>query len=66
MDFYSMWIYRYVLNAPWFVWGFVWTIFALNLLMPLLLWLTIAGRRIRMPGSSKKPGTQNETHPDPG
>lgn len=61
---YETWFYRYILNAEWMVKGIVWLVFLLNLLMPLLLWFTIAGRRIRLPGSQKKIGMKNKTHQD--
>lgn len=64
MNFYESWFYRYILNASWFVWGGVGLIFILNILMPLLLWLTISGRHVRMPGRRKEAGETEETQPE--
>jgi hypothetical protein len=43
MEFYSTWLYRYVLNAEWAIWTFVVTIMGLNLLSPIFIWMIMNG-----------------------
>lgn len=46
MEFYSTWVYRYILNAEWAIWSFVVLIMALNLLAPIFIWLIMNGTPI--------------------
>jgi len=57
MNFYETWIYNYVINTEWLVWGLVGLVFLLNLVMPLLLWFIIGGR---LGKSSRKPAGKTE------
>jgi len=40
---YDTWIYR-LLNSTWFVWSLVVSVLALNVLMPVFIWLLMNGR----------------------
>lgn len=46
MDIYEFWLYKEVLNTHWFVWALVLAVFGGNLLMPLILWMLLGGKRM--------------------
>lgn len=46
MNLYSSWVYQYILNAEWFVWGIIIVVLGFNLLSPFFLWYSLTETKI--------------------
>lgn len=46
MDFYHSWIYQKVMNTEWFLWIIFYTLLAINVLFPLIVWYVMNGKKI--------------------
>ncbi|MCE4049492.1 MULTISPECIES: hypothetical protein [Bacillaceae] len=47
MNLYHTWIYEYVLNAKWFIWVIVYTVLALNVMAPVIIWGLMNGTALK-------------------
>jgi hypothetical protein len=46
MSFYESWIYREIINSTWFTWTMVAVVFGANMLMPIIMWLLLGGKKV--------------------
>ncbi|HLO11677.1 MAG TPA: hypothetical protein VK190_05410 [Pseudoneobacillus sp.] len=46
MDYYHSWIYEHIFNTRWFIWTIVVSVFSLNFLGPILIWLVMNSKSL--------------------
>lgn len=60
MNLYHTWIYEYVLNAKWFIWVIVYTVLALNVMAPVIIWGLMNGTALKKWGKMIVEKTKKE------